>query len=416
MPEDKIIISFDEEKPRKREEKIIVELGDAKPKDEEKKIKPQINMNDIKVNSFYKENSSLTSFSKSDIGFPAGTKRSFILNFSVDLNNVFLNSLLENNICIITSSARGNIYFIDKDSGKVLLKKVLPGESFEKTGFVFQNIIYLNSLNSIYKIETKDSPFGIDIQKIYSAPGGYVIWTNLNFFDDKIAFIEYSCEQKSASLKILDIQNYDIVSEFKFEVTNYISDLICIHSNTLFSLQDNKLFICDLMKMNCEFIEFDFYISPETLMIGFEDKLIINNKDDRLIYFDLKSKQSKADYSGISSTIINSIAGFKDNLFIGTANGWEVYKSGGMLLYNFEDISANKIEALNNNILVVSKQNRIVFHNVNKFQEAEGYTISSENSKSENDSISSVKILSDSIFVLTYNGVLKSFANDELDL
>jgi hypothetical protein len=124
----------------------------------------------------------------------------------------------------------------------------------------------------------------------------------------------------------------------------------------------------------------------------------------------------KVNFSGISSSIINSIAGFEDNIFIGNSNGWDVYKANGTLLFSFDDTTDNKIESLNKNILAVSKQNRIVFHNLNRFQEAEGFTLSTGPYIYKNDIVASVKISFDGIFVLTKNGLLRVFNNDKLNL
>jgi hypothetical protein len=124
----------------------------------------------------------------------------------------------------------------------------------------------------------------------------------------------------------------------------------------------------------------------------------------------------KVKFSGISSSIINSLSGIGENIVIGNSNGWEIYKSNGTLLYKFEDTSDNKIETLNTNIIAISKQNRIVFHNLNRFQEAEGFTLSSNLDSTINDNIASVKISFDSIFVLTKKGILKAYKNDKLNV
>ena len=134
-----------------KEEKIIIEVvdTDTKPKEQKKAI-PEINLNNLKLNSFFKDNCSLSSFSTSQMNFPSGVENGFGDNFSIDLKDVFLNTLLENNLYIIASSKSGNIYFVDRVNGNLIDKKFLENESFEKTGFVYHNKIFINSLNSIY--------------------------------------------------------------------------------------------------------------------------------------------------------------------------------------------------------------------------------------------------------------------------
>jgi hypothetical protein len=102
-------------------------------------------------------------------------------------------------------------------------------------------------------------------------------------------------------------------------------------------------------------------------------------------------------------------------VFIGTLEGWRFYKSGGFLVYSFESDYENVIECVSKNILVISQKNKIIFCNLNRFQEAEGYVISSSEKKESIEIVSSI-ISHNEIYVLTGNGILECFTNDKLNI
>lgn len=64
---------------------------------------------------------------------------------------------------------------------------------------------------------------------------------------------------------------------------------------------------------------------------------------------------------------------------------------------------------------MISQSNKIVFCNLNRFQEAEGYVIAS-NEKNESVEIVSAVISNNEIFLLTANGILEVFTNDKLNI
>ena len=436
MSEDKIIISFDNEKPRKKEDKILIDLDEkikvpAKDIDDKnelkekvqikgntakEKISSEINTKELKINSNFRENPALTGFSSSDMSFPSGVENGFGETFTSNIKDVFLNSLLVNNLYLIASSKSGNVYFIDRNDGEIFDKIFFENESFEKTGFIFQNISYINSLKSIYKFERTESNGNITKQIIYTSGDENFIWSNLNYYDGNIAFVEYSPATKIAFLKIIDIDKHKIKYEYKFEVKNNIYDSVIIGNKTFFVLFDNKILIIDLSNQTNKIVNINFNASPDLFILYLNHKLYFNNTEDDLLYLDMEHFTGKVKFSGISSSIINSLSGIGENIVIGNSNGWEIYKSNGTLLYKFEDTSDNKIETLNTNIIAISKQNRIVFHNLNRFQEAEGFTLSSNLDSTINDNIASVKISFDSIFVLTKKGILKAYKNDKLNV
>ena len=86
-----------------------------------------------------------------------------------------------------------------------------------------------------------------------------------------------------------------------------------------------------------------------------------------------------------------------------------------MPVYKFEDEYENKVENVSRNIIVVSQKNKIVFCNLNRFQEAEGFVISSDKNKESVEIISSV-ISGNEIIVLTKNGIVEAFTNDKFNV
>ena len=87
-----------------------------------------------------------------------------------------------------------------------------------------------------------------------------------------------------------------------------------------------------------------------------------------------------------------------------------------MLLYSYDDVDENKIEAVSKNLLIVSKTNKIVCHNLDRFQEAEWFALSSKDNNIDCEVIESVIISFHDFFVLTKNGKLEAFTNDKLNI
>jgi hypothetical protein len=410
MPE-KIVISFDDDKPEKSEEKIIIDLKST-PKE-----KPEVKIQSSVVNSFFRGNSHLTGFESSSLKYPEGLENGFRRIFSVKLNDVFLNSILLNNNFAILSSTTGKIFFIDRFNGNTNSKISLVNESFEKTGIVLDNNVYENSVKSLYGFEIIGD--GIKEKKLYEASGGFYIWSNLNKFNDNIIFLEYSLLEKTSYLV-----SYSITTEEKdlsrvwrskeFSVSHFLYDSVIVHNDFAFLFYDDKILKYNIINSSIEEYHLKFNINADSNFLLLDGKIYFNNKNNELFYFDILNEDIR--FTGIKCPYINSITGFNDNIFIGTINGWYLYKTTGVLLFSYEDINGNKIETLNKNILAVSNENKIIFHNLNKFHEAEGFSLSQGSMDSDTDKIISARIREDMIFVLSRNGILEAFNNDKLNL
>lgn len=411
MPE-KIIISFDDEKPEKTdksEEPIIINLKT------EKKENPSDEIRKSTVNLFYKGNQQLTGCEASNLKYPEGLENGFRKIFSMKLNDVFLNSLLFNNRYIVTSSFSGSIFFIDRFNGKIISRLALSNESFEKTGIVIDNNIFLNSVNSIFTFNINEDV--IKEKKLYGAESGNYIWSNLNRIGDKIVFLEYSPSEKKAqlinfSLPSESTDTIDFQKVLDFSVSTHLFDSVIIYYDYVFAFYDNKILEYNFNNSTLKQYDLNFRINADTNFLLLDGKIYFNNKNNELFYFDIANEDIK--YTGIKSIYINSLSGFSDNLFVGALDGWYLYKTSGVLVFSFDDIKENKIETLNKNILAVSSENKIVFHNLNKFHEAEGFTVTSGSMDSDN--IISAKIGEEAIFVLSKNGILEAFNNDKLNL
>lgn len=429
---EKIIIEFDDEEDKKstaenknrgkdnEENRIVIDFN-SEPEKEEKIIEVEEieagyeeKIRNSEVNSFYRGNPYLNNSYNTDLKFPEGIDKGFRKKFSIKLKDEFFNSVLENNRYIILASRTGNIYLTDRFTGKLKDKILLENESFEKTGLVFDNNIYLNSLKKIFRIRTNTE--GMNFQEeIYCADKDYFVWSSLNRHKDLIIFSEYNIAGKKAFIRIIDTKNINPVYDFEFEVKKFLSDRICICDGCAYLLHDNSVLIYDLERMVAKEELLNVKTDENSFIFYLNYRIYITSQSNELFYIDMPPVNYRFKTTGIKNSYINSIGGFADNIFIGTLDGWKYYKSSGLQVYSHEDEYENKIECISKNILVISQSNKIIFCNLNRFQEAEGYVIAS-NEKNESVEIVSAVISNNDIFVLTANGILEVFTNDKLNI
>lgn len=416
---ERIVIEFDEtsddteqdqEQSQEQEHVQVQEIEVAEESYEETFIKS-------KVNSFFKGNTHLNNSFNSRLKFPEGIDQSFRIKFSKNLKDEFFNSILQNNKYIILSSRKGNIYLIDRFTGSSEKKFSFDDESFEKTGLVYENVIYLNSLCKIFCI--RESGNGeIVHSEIYNSPDGYFIWSNLNRYKNFLVFTEYNISEGKAFIKVLNTESVNPVFDFEFSIREYISDKVCIAEGKVYMLFDNKILTYDIDKLSATVNECEIKTDENSFVFYLNYRLYITSQINELFYLDLPAVNYKFKTTGIRNSYINSIGGFADNILLGTLDGWKLYKSSGLQIYYFEDEFENKIESISKNILVISQANKIVFCNLNRFQEAEGYVISSDG---DTENIDSVEIISaiiaeNEILVLTKSGILGAYTSDKMNI
>lgn len=437
---DRIIIDFDgeEKEPEKKAEKndqdsnrILIEFDDTtdetemqhheknqkENQKEDRKESPEEAFLKTKVNCFYKGNSYLNNSFSSKLKFPEGIDQSFRKKFSKNLKDEFFNSILQNNRYIILSSRKGNIYLIDRTTGFSERKLSFDDESFEKTGLVYENTIYLNSLSKIFCI--KESEDGEIIHKgIYNSPDGYFIWSNLNRYKNYLVFTEYSISEDRAFIKVLNTESVSPVYDFEFSIKDFISDKLCIAEGKAYMLFDNKILTYDIDKLSATINDCEVKTDENSFVFYLNYRLYITSGINELFYLDLPAVNYNFKTTGIRNSYINSIGGFADNILLGTLDGWKLYKSSGLQIYYFEDEYENKIESISKNILVISQSNKIVFCNLNRFQEAEGYVLSSDGDPESNDAVEIVSaiIADNEIFVLTKSGILEAYTSDKMNI
>jgi hypothetical protein len=437
---DRIIIDFDgeEKEPEKKAEKndqdsnrILIEFDDTtdetemeyheknqkENQKEDRKESPEEAFLKTKVNCFYKGNSYLNNSFNSKLKFPEGIDQSFRKKFSKNLKDEFFNSILQNNRYIILSSRKGNIYLIDRTTGFSERKLSFDDESFEKTGLVYENTIYLNSLSKIFCI--KESEDGEIIHKgIYNSPDGYFIWSNLNRYKNYLVFTEYSISEDRAFIKVLNTESVSPVYDFEFSIKDFISDKLCIAEGKAYMLFDNKILTYDIDKLSATINDCEVKTDENSFVFYLNYRLYITSGINELFYLDLPAVNYNFKTTGIRNSYINSIGGFADNILLGTLDGWKLYKSSGLQIYYFEDEYENKIESISKNILVISQSNKIVFCNLNRFQEAEGYVLSSDGDPESNEAVEIVSaiIADNEIFVLTKSGILEAYTSDKMNI
>lgn len=410
---ERIIIEFDDEEEKKNEDRIIVDIEETAKTIVVEEIKESYEERILKskINSLSGGNTNLSSSYDSDLKFPEGIEQGFRKKFSLDLKDEFFNSVLENNRFLILSSKSGNIYLIDRFTGKINDKIFFEYESFEKTGLVYQNVIYINSLKTVQEI----SDTGLGRKEIYKSHEGFFIWSNLNRYKDNIIFIEHSDSMRKSSLKIIDLNETAKITAFDFESERFVSDKVCIANGAAYILFDSSILIFDIDKMTGTIHPLDVKTDENSFIFYLNYRIYITTHLNEIYYLDLPPVSFRFKYSGIKNSYINSIGGFGDNLFMGTLDGWKYYKTSGFPVYHFEDEYENKVESISKNVLIISKRNKIVFCNLNRFQEAESYTISS-NENNESVEVVSAIISNNEIFVLTKNGMLEAFTNDKLNI
>lgn len=416
MP-DRIVIEFPEDE-KKNNERIEIDFQD------EVKVLPKVNNEEIqrknvsetKINSFYKGSTNLNGFYKSDLKFPEGIDKSFRRKFHLEIKDNFLNSILENNQYFILTSTSGNIYFIDRFDFSVKNKIFIEENVFEKTGVVFENRIFINSVKNIFEFK-KESAEDEEIfyNTVYSSERDFFIWSNLNRYKNYILFLEYNPDSKKALLKILDTVNHFSITEFEFVSDDFLSESICIGEGIAYILNDDKVLVLDIKTMDFKEVKIE---TPgfTTSHFLFQNYRMFFAKDlQELFYLSSSSKETGYKYSGIKLNYINSICGYGENIFIGTIDGWKCYKNNGLLVYSFDDEYENKVECCNENLVVIVKNNKFVIHNLNRFQEAESRTVSSQ-VRNECDDITSVIISYNNLIVLTKDGIVELYSDDNLNI
>jgi len=411
----KIIIDFDDEKEsnKKSEDRIVISFDDeAGSGNEKKETQEERDADEIlksKISCNYYGNFALDNFRQSDIKFPEGIEQGFRRKFSVNTEDDFLNSILESNKYIILSSKRGSIYLIDRFTGRITEKVYFEFQSFEKTGVVYNNAAYLASVKKIFLMtEGKFS-------EIYQAEEPNFIWSNLNRYSDTIVFTELNPESGKVCLKSIDHKNNNCISLCEFQTESFLSDKICIANNEAYVLFDSKLLIYDFKNKSGQMINLNFKTDENSFLFYLNKQLYVTTTSNELYYLDLPSVSLKFKFSGIKNNYINSIAAFDDNIFTGTPEGWKFFKTSGMTVYNFENEHENKIECVSRNVLALSQRNKIIFINLNRFQEAEGFVIASKE-RNEQVEIISALISKREIFVLTKSGILEVFINDKMNI
>lgn len=426
MTADKIVISFDDDElpagtAGENKENSSSNNKAAIPashllNENVSEVKTSVNFINTQIDYFFKANTSLSGFMESDLKFPEGTDRGFNKNYSIDFKDGFFSGILYNNKHIILTSKTSFVYFVERIYSENKITLSFPGSIFEKTGCIKENDVYLNSLDNVYHLRSSDIPSKENIKTLFTVPEKFYIWTNLNIAGDNIAFCIYDSSHE-AIVTLINRITGEVIFKFNFQVDKFLSDSVLVCGNKFFVFADN-FFLCFEKNSGDELTvrryELKFYIDPETKYIALKDKLYISDAEGSIYYQDLKSSDFILHYTGIRTPYLNSLAGFRDILFTGYLGGWKAFDSNGVQIFSHNDIEENKIETLNKNILVISRFNKIIFHNLNRFQEAEGFAVSGDSP--DNTSIISAAFTSDEILVLTGGGVLESYSNERINI
>ena len=363
-----------------------------------------------KSDFYYKGNQGLCNNFETQLRFPEGIDRSFGSHFQMQLNDEFLSSLLVTNKYVVAASRSGCVYLADRFDGVFCDKIYFENQTFEKTGIVHNNAIYLNSPRKIFCITEKDD---FQHEEIYSASDGNYIWSSLNRRGNQIVFTEHNPSERTGRIVSLDIRDRSVNATSN--ISDFAGEQICISGPSSYSAYREKILHMNLdtlagseymLNIDCGDVPFIFCLN---------NRLYLTTNSNEVYYLDLPAPNYNFRNTGIRNTFMNSIAGFKDNIFIGTQEGWKYYKSSGLQVYSFDDEYENRIEAVCKNVIIISQKNKIVFCNLNRFQEAESFVISSTET-TQNIEIVSAVISHNAIFTLTSNGILSAFTNDKMNI
>ena len=363
-----------------------------------------------KSDFYYKGNQGLCNNFETQLRFPEGIDRSFGSHFQMQLNDEFLSSLLVTNKFVVAASRSGCVYLADRFDGVFCDKIYFENQTFEKTGIVHNNAIYLNSPRKIFCITEKDD---FQHEEIYSASDGNYIWSSLNRRGNQIVFTEHNPSERTGRIVSLDIRDRSVNATSN--ISDFAGEQICISGPSSYSAYREKILHMNLdtlagseymLNIDCGDVPFIFCLN---------NRLYLTTNSNEVYYLDLPAPNYNFRNTGIRNTFMNSIAGFKDNIFIGTQEGWKYYKSSGLQVYSFDDEYENRIEAVCKNVIIISQKNKIVFCNLNRFQEAESFVISSSET-TQNIEIVSAVISHNAIFTLTSNGILSAFTNDKMNI
>lgn len=400
---ERINISFEDEKSSG--EKIIIDLPEEKPE------KQMISRSVALLTS--KGDSGLSMFYNSSLSFPTGIDSGFRIKYSKNLKDKFLNRILFNDKIVLLASSSGKLYFIDLDSGTIVNELIFEGEVFEKTGVVLQNDFYVNSVSSIFKINSKSEHLDNNsTHQIYTVSEGYFIWSDLNTNGQDIFFIEYNPSQKKSNLIHLNPENGHVIFKQEFEMNQPELSDICI-------CKDNLIFICNdgLRVWNISSMSFiDIMNSPKvnkfSVLCTFDSRLYIYSTDN-MIYFSDTLSDFKP--TGVSRVLVNSFGAFEKYILLSKSNGWEIALESGSSIFTHEDIEVNFLQAISKNIFCFSNKNKLLLYNPEKFTEAEGIAIKSDDNSEPQEIIASA-ISNDIILCLTKNGILTGITNDKLNI
>ncbi|HCN36800.1 MAG TPA: hypothetical protein DIS94_03695 [Bacteroidetes bacterium] len=402
----KIEIDFESEETNFKETEIFVKEKLIIPENFKEEITPEFKIN----NFYYFANPECNKFYNVSLKYPSGLESGFRRKFSIETGFEFFTEILINEDRIILTSKEGEIIFIDKNTGSLLSKLTVKDEYIEKTGIVSDGRVFVTTLNSI--LECFENSF----EQKYQTDKEFYIWTNLNIIDDKIVFAVYSDIQKKYKIILFDLKDNCYTEIYEDKVEYNAGSNIVIYKSRCFILIDNYVlsldFTADKTKPFAEKIETD--ITGEAYLLAIKSGIILSDRKD--IYFmNILLNERSFKYTGISSYEINSLAGNNETLVIGTGKGWGKYKISGMTENFLEDSEENIVRALSDNVLSVTKKNKIIFYNLHNANEAEGFVINSKN-VSGSQEIISVVYDNNQIFTLSDKGILTCFSNDKLNI
>ena len=190
---------------------------------------------------------------------------------------------------------------------------------------------------------------------------------SINLNDKNIAKLLYEINIKKSIIKIVETTSYIITL---LNIKNNKNSFIEIYHNEKFNKLKNKFFEKSIPN-DIIYIKNDKFGLEE----GIEELVISFAKEEKIIIYNIKKEFKKSIISNIKcSKKQDSMKIYNDILIIGGQNNFyllDFYTKKIILICNENDINISSLNIINNLLLIVNKNRKIIFYKIIKNKKIE---------------------------------------------